>query len=97
MKFKDKHRSDILDLMQGQGLEKSDYSFVKRKGRIIIKHHGGSTFSFYKKDDFDIDMNTKKRIDLSEYELKTNSDQKQIVRHWADVLRVFSKWIDELS
>jgi len=93
LKFKDKHRHDILNLIQDHELDKSHFSFVKRKGRIIIKHFSGSSFSFFMKDDFDIDVKTMQRIDLSYFEVKPDTNEIIKADNWESVLALLSKWL----
>lgn len=97
MKFKEKHRKDILQLFSEQGISKEHYSFQKRKGRIIISFGTTEKFSFYQTKDFDIDMVTKARIDTSHFEVKINNEISSSVDNWQLVKVLLNKWIMQLK
>lgn len=95
MKFKESHRQDIVNIIDTHGLDKAAFSFVKRKGRILIKHESGSTFSFFIKEDFDIDIKTMNRIDLSYFEVKIDIEDIVKVKKWESVLKRIQEWLSD--
>lgn len=96
MKFREKHRKDILQLFAHHGISKEQYSFQKRKGRIIISYGLTEAFSFYQTKDFDIDMKTMARIDTSQFELKINKEDVFFVDDWNSVKTHLETWIQRL-
>ena len=50
-----------------------------------------------KKEDFDIDMKTRKRIDMSTFEIQINKEEKQVLTKWTEVLSSFNKCLKDLS
>lgn len=97
MKFKEAHRQDILEVFTKQGIPKDNYSFQKRKGRIIILCGSSSTFSFFQISDFDIDMVTRARIDTSHFEVKVNQNATFIVNSWSEVINHLNTWIKSIN
>lgn len=98
MKFLDAHRNDILTLFSDLGLEATSFSFSKKKGRVIIQHEKSKDrFSYYQKLDFDMDMKTKQRIDLSVFEVKMDSQNTIIIATWSLVLEKLKSWLTSLN
>jgi len=97
MKFHETHRQDILACISDKGLVNEHFYFSKRKGRIIIQHQVSKhSFSYFQKKDFDIDMNTKKRIDLSYFEVKTDISDIEKCKDWNEVLKRYNEWLKTL-
>ncbi len=92
MKFKATHKNDILALTKRYGIEDHQISFRKKKGRIYILRDEEIIFSYFQKLEFKIDLETKKRIDLSYFEIKSSTNNEiHIVKDWNAVINALEQ------
>ena len=94
MKFYERHRKDLLKSIQEHGLSKDDFSFIKRRGRIITqRNQSKKTFSYIQKSETTIDEKTKDWIDITYFELKINDSSPQKIKDWKAVMSHFENWL----
>ena len=98
MKFLEKYRKDILQIFENQGFTKDDFSFIKRKGRIVTEHHKTkSTFSFFRKKETRLNEITKQFEHSSRYEVKADDGKREWVENWEAVINAYEKWLVDLK
>jgi len=98
VKFLDSHRDDILVCLRTAGYTKNQFSFRKKKGRIIIEQSvGDHWFSYYKNHDFFIDPDTNQKTDISHFEVKSSGSAIHKVNLWADVICALNLWLAGLN
>ena len=97
MKFLEAYRKDIISILVSHNLSSNEFSFKKKKGRIfILLNQKDKWFSFYKKEDFFIDPETKKREDIGYFELKTTNSSTIKVNLWEEVIKKLHLWLNQV-
>jgi len=97
LKFYTHHRQDLLQAFTDNGLDKSQFSFIKRRGRIITQHNNSkSTFSYLARNETTVDENSKEWIEITSYEIKKGKESTQRIENWQTVLQHFDQWLKEL-
>ena len=76
------------------GMERGEFSFSKRKGRIVIVHKfSNKSFSYILKKDISLDPKSHDFIDIEFYEIKKNNQLSQKVGDWNEVIKIFFQWL----
>ena len=94
MKFHEYHRVDIIRTISEVGYHKQEFSFIKRKGRIITQFNSDqSTFSYIMKTEISVDEISKDWIDQTYFEIKANDGKVERVENWETVIDEMKKWL----
>lgn len=97
MKFLEKHRTDILNAFETFGFSKSDFHFIKRKGRIIAHHRATKAeFSYILKKDRRQPVSVELLDEPPKYEISMDG-KKEFVDSWDEVLVKFQEWLSRLA
>jgi len=98
MKFYSHHRNDILKAFEENGFSKADFSFIKRKGRIITQFNKDkSTFSYFQREEISVDDISREWIDNSYFEVKISDTKSFRVETWEEVIIHMSTWLNAIT
>ena len=77
--------------------DRTEFYFIKRKGRIITKLRDSSAqFSYIIKKDVGLDEATKDFVETKYFELRLNDDSVEQLPYWKDVMKRFDEWLRQL-
>jgi len=97
VKFLEAHRTDLLNAFKTFGFTKSDFHFIKRKGRVITHHRATKAeFSYFLKKNRRQPVSVEQLDEPEKFEIKFNS-KKEEVDTWVDVLRNFDRWLRQFE
>jgi len=96
VKFLEQHRTDILNAFETFGFTKSDFHFIKRKGRIITHHRiTKAEFSYIQKKDRRQPVSVELLDEPPKYEISMDG-KKEFVGSWDQVLSKLQDWLSHL-
>lgn len=97
MKFHKRHQADILNTIECASQSNQDFTFIKRKGRIITHHIlSKSEFSYFEIKDIAVDEQTREFLDVTYFEVRVNGGEKKNVGNWKNVITEFNIWLDSI-
>ena len=98
MKFYTSHQIALHTSIVDHGFVKSDFSFTKKKGRIIAIHNNSTaTFAFIERRESKLDVQKMRVLDKFSYELVINGKNNNMVASWDELLAQFNEWLASLS
>ena len=98
MKFYTSHQIDLHTAIADHGFAKADFSFTKKKGRIIANHNSSeATFSFMERRESKLDVQKMRVLEEFTYELVIDDGDKEWTDSWEVLLVRFNEWLVELS
>ena len=97
MKFYTSHQIALYSSIVDHGFAKTDFSFTKKKGRIIANHNSSeATFAFIERRESKLDVQKMRVLDKFSYELVINERDKEIAASWEELLMQFNEWLASL-
>jgi len=97
MKFYTSHQIALHSSIIDYGFEKSDFSFTKKKGRIIANHNSSdANFAFIERRTSKLDVQKMRVLDEFAYDISINGNEVVQVPSWDVLLDYFNKWLKEI-
>lgn len=97
MKFLGQHRSDLFRIMEKSNFHQNDFSYIKRKGRILIQTSKPQIlFGYIRKKHTLLNPITKQWEHSNSYKIQSNTNPEFEVSNWSDVIDHFEKWLSLL-
>jgi len=97
MKFYTSHQIALHSSIIDHGFEKSDFSFTKKKGRIIANHNSSdATFAFIERRTSKLDVQKMRMLDDFAYDISRNGNDVKQVPSWEVLLERFNDWLKEI-
>ena len=95
MKFYTSHQIAIHSAIADAGYSKDQFSFSKKKGRIIISRTDVEDvfFSFIEKRESTLDPVKMRVMDKFSYFISENGAKEELVDNWDEVLSKFNSWL----
>lgn len=98
MKFYTSHQIALHTAIADNGFAKADFSFVKRKGRIIAEHnHSEHSFSFIERRTSKLDVQKMRMLDDFAYDVSLNGEKEERIPSWEILLEKFNQWLTTIS
>lgn len=98
MKFYTSHQIALHSAIIDHGFDKSDFSFSKKKGRIISNYnHADYTFSFFAKRESKLDVEKMRVLDEFSYELIIDGGDPEMVPSWEVLVEKFNDWLKRIQ
>jgi len=92
MKFYTSHQIALHSAIADHGFEKTEFSFSKKKGRIIATNNRiGATFSFIERRESKLDPVKMRIADEFQYEISINGEKAELYPSWDALLEEFKK------
>lgn len=96
MKFVAYHRSSILEAFNQAGYQEVDFAFVKRRGRIHIKHqHSEKQFAYLRIKETVLDENRQWKH-TETFKIKLDQNKEYPVGNWDQLMEVFKQWLKDI-
>ncbi len=97
MKFLEAHRIDLLKAFETCGYTKSDFHFIKRKGRIITHYRATQTeFAYILKKDRRQAISIERLEAPQKFEISVDG-KKALMDTWEEVLSEYQCWLGNLE
>ena len=97
MKFVKKHRSDVLERIGHYHFKEDDFDFIKRRGRICIRHRTSNLeFAYLRKKETQLDSITRQWKHSESYKVKSGTAKEELVPDWEQVMTLFAKWLQQV-
>ena len=98
MKFPKKLHSELIQAISSKGFEETEFTFVKRRGRIItMKRSGKNSFSFFLKKSMEINKLDGSFVERELYLVSVNKGEEYELEKWEDVKNQYLKWLSEMA
>ena len=98
MKFPKKLHTELVNAIRSKGFEEFDFTFVKRKGRIItVNRTSKKSFSFIRKKSFEINNQEGSIGERDLYLVSVNNGEEYELEEWEDVKDQYLSWLSELT
>lgn len=98
MKFLKEHQEVISLAILNCGYTKEEFSFIKRRGRIITQHgFSKSTFAYIQKEETTVDLDTKQWVDMTYFLYKINKEREEKEDTFEEVMVHFTMWLQTLN
>jgi|GEM_PF-6951410 len=97
MKFYTSHQIALHSAIADHGFEKSDFSFTKKKGRIIANHNSSEgSFAFIERRTSKLDVQKMRVLDEFAYDVSISGGAEERVADWDALLEKFNYWLKEV-
>ena len=97
MKFYERHRKEILEAVAEEGMSKDEFSFIKRRGRIMTQHNESKNmFSYFQKEEIGVEEISGDWKDVTYFEIQISGHKVKRVDDWPVVIHQMRTWLKSL-